>query len=155
MPLSHTGKYALFKVLRFFLYYPLAEGAWRAVPSQLDSIPHEFSKASYVLDGKNDIYWSAVDKAGIRNIYHSVYQDTIWSVPTLLNEHMTSASDEIYPMLSPDGKSLFFASEGTASPKLAVRSEDRTSQTCGLSGCRSCSPHSLLRSNKIWFIHPL
>ena len=40
-----------------------------------------------------------------------------------------------------------FASEGTASPKLAVRSDDRTSQTCGLSGCRSCSPHSLLRRN--------
>ena len=50
---------------------------------------------------------------------------------------------------------LFFASEGTASPKLAVRSDDRTSQTGGLSGCRSCSPHSLLRSEKIWFIQPL
>lgn len=36
-----------------------------------------------------------------------------------------------------------FASEGTASPKLAVRSDDRTSQTGGLSGCRSCSPHDL------------
>ena len=101
-----------FPTSEFFLYYPLAEGAWRAVPSQLDSIPHEFSKASYVIDGKNDIYWSAVDKAGIRNIYHSVYQDTIWSVPTLLNEHMTSASDEIYPMLSPDGKKMFFSSAG-------------------------------------------
>ena len=101
-----------FPIDDFFLYYPLAEGAWRAVPSQLDSIPHEFSKASYVIDGKDDIYWSAVDKAGIRNIYHSVYQDTIWSVPTLLNEHMTSASDEIYPMLSPDGKKMFFSSAG-------------------------------------------
>ena len=50
---------------------------------------------------------------------------------------------------------LFFASEGTASPKLAVRSDDRTSQTGGLSGCRSCSPHSLLRSEKIRFIQPL
>ena len=101
-----------FPIDDFFLYYPLKEGAWRAVPSQLDSIPHEFSKASYVIDGTNDIYWSAVDKAGIRNIYHSVYQDTIWSVPTLLNEHMTSVSDEIYPMLSPDGKKMFFSSAG-------------------------------------------
>ena len=38
-----------------------------------------------------------------------------------------------------------FASEGTASPKLAVRSDDRPSQTGGLSACRNCSPHSLLR----------
>ena len=45
-----------------------------------------------------------------------------------------------------------FASEGTAFPELAVRSDDRTAQTGGLSGCRSCSPHSLLRSGMIRFI---
>ena len=48
-----------------------------------------------------------------------------------------------------------FAPEGTAIPKLAVRSDDRTAQTSGLSGCRSCSPHSLLRSGRIRFIRPL
>ena len=48
-----------------------------------------------------------------------------------------------------------FASEGTAIPKLAVRSDDRTAQTSGLSGCRSCSPHSLLRSERIRFIRLL
>ena len=95
-----------FPIDEFFLYYPLPEGAWRQVPSQLDSIAHEFSKATYVLDGEDEMYWSAVDKSGVRNIYRSVYQDTVWSVPALLNEHMTSASDEIYPMLSPDGKRL-------------------------------------------------
>ena len=39
--------------------------------------------------------------------------------------------------------------------KLDVRSDDRTSQTRGLSGCRSCSPHSLLRLGRIRFIQPL
>ena len=39
-------------------------------------------------------------------------KDTLWSVPSLLNEQMTSASDEIYPMLSPDGKEMYFASKG-------------------------------------------
>ena len=34
---------------------------------------------------------------------------------------------------------------GNRIPKLDVRSDDRTSQTSVLSGCRSCSPHSLLR----------
>ena len=48
-----------------------------------------------------------------------------------------------------------FASEGTASPKLDVRSDDRTSQAGGLSGCRSCTPHSLLHSSRIRFIQPL
>ena len=101
-----------FPIDEFFLYYPLAEGAWRPVPSQLDSIPHEFSKASFVRDEDKEIYWSAVDKSGVRNIFHSVYQDTIWSVPALLNEHMTSVSDEIYPMLSPDGSKMYFSSAG-------------------------------------------
>ena len=41
---------------------------------------------------------------------------------------------------------LTIAAEGTASPKLDVRSDDRTSQTSGLSVGRSCLPHSLLRS---------
>lgn len=101
-----------FSVEDFFLYYPLTEGAWRQTPSQLDSTAHEFSKASYVPEGESVMYWSAEDKSGIRNIFHSVYQDSIWSVPALLNEHMTTASDEIYPMLSPDGKQMFFSSKG-------------------------------------------
>ena len=101
-----------FPIDEFFLYYPLAEGSWRPVPSQLDSIPHDFSKASYVPEGEKEIYWSAVDKSGIRNIFHSVYQDTTWSAPALLNEHLTSASDDIYPMLSPDGSQMYFSSAG-------------------------------------------
>ena len=101
-----------FSVNDFFLYYPLADGSWRPVPSQLDSADHAFSKATYVPEGQNVIYWSAVDKEGIRNIFHSQWQDTVWTAPALLNEHMTSASDEIYPMLSPDGTKMYFASAG-------------------------------------------
>lgn len=96
----------------FFLYYPLPEGTWRKTPSQLDSTYHAFSKASYVPDDAKEIYWSAEDKEGIRNIFRSEYQDTVWSVPSLLNEYMTSDSDEIYPMLSPDGSQLYFSSAG-------------------------------------------
>ena len=101
-----------FSIEDFFLYYPLTEGTWRQSPSQLDSTAHEFSKASFVPDGEDIIYWSAEDKSGIRNIFHSVYQDSIWSVPALLNEHITTASDEIYPMLSPDRKQMYFSSKG-------------------------------------------
>ena len=101
-----------FSIDDFFLYYPLPDGTWRDVPCQLDSVDHAFSKAVYVPDDAEAIYWSAVDKEGIRNIFMSEYQDTVWSVPALLNEYMTSDSDEIYPMLSPDGSKLYFSSAG-------------------------------------------
>lgn len=97
----------------FFLYYPLQDRSWRAVPNQLDSSArNEFAQAIYVPDGEKRIFWSAKDQEGIRNIYRSEFQDSLWSAPELLNEQMTSSSDEIYPMLSPDGKQLFFASKG-------------------------------------------
>lgn len=101
-----------FSIDDFYLYYPLADGVWRQAPCQLDSTVHPYSKAVYMQDGQEVIYWSAVDKEGIRNIFHSEYQDTVWSAPALLNEHMTSVSDEIYPMLSPDGSKMYFSSSG-------------------------------------------
>ena len=101
-----------FSIEDFYLYYPLADGVWRQAPCQLDSTAHPYSKAVYMQDDQDVIYWSAIDKEGIRNIFHSEYQDTVWSAPALLNEHMTSMSDEIYPMLSPDGSKMYFSSVG-------------------------------------------
>lgn len=101
-----------FSIEDFFLYYPLKEDAWRKTPYQLDSLDHKYSKAAYLPEGTDVIYWSAADKDGIRNIYRSEYQDSVWTVPSLLNEQMTTASDEIYPMLSSDGKRMFFSSAG-------------------------------------------
>lgn len=46
------------------------------------------------------------------NIYRTDRKDSTWSAPSLLNEYLVSSSDEIYPMLSPDGRKLFFASSG-------------------------------------------
>ena len=96
----------------FFLYYPLPDRSWRRTPCQIDSSSHALDKASYVPEGASEIFWSAEDKDGIRNIYRSEYQDTVWSAPALLNEHVTSVADEIYPMMSLDGKKIYFASEG-------------------------------------------
>lgn len=102
-----------FAIDEFFLYYPLQDSSWRDVPNQLDSsADHRFARASYIRSQDNRIYWSAEDSEGIRNIYTSSLKDTLWSLPSLLNEQMTSAADDIYPMLSPDGKSLFFSSAG-------------------------------------------
>ena len=97
----------------FFLFYPLKDFSWRKTPNQLDSLGGDnMSRAIYVPDGSRDIYYSAKDEEGIRNIYATHLTDSLWSVPALINEQMTSSSDEIYPMLSPDGQSLYFASKG-------------------------------------------
>ena len=97
----------------FFLYYPLADRAWRKIPDQLDSSRfHPFSKALYAPSGADMLIYSAEDQAGIRNLFMTELQDTLWTYPSLLNESVTSFSDEIYPMLSPDGRSLYFSSDG-------------------------------------------
>jgi hypothetical protein len=102
-----------FSIDDFFLYYPLQDSSWRNIPNQLDSSAnHNLARAAYIRSQDRTIYWSAPDKEGIRNIYTSSLTDTLWSLPSLLNEQITSASDEIYPVLSPDGKSLFFSSAG-------------------------------------------
>ncbi|MBQ2113149.1 MAG: PD40 domain-containing protein [Bacteroidales bacterium] len=102
-----------FGIEDFHLYYPLPDKSWRPVPNQLDSASAEgLTRAVYVPEGLQKIYFSSEDADGIRNIYMTEYQDTLWSCPALLNEHLVSPGDEIYPMLSPDGRTLYFASEG-------------------------------------------
>jgi hypothetical protein len=42
----------------------------------------------------------------------TMLDDTLWTVPVPVAELSDSSADEIYPMLSPDGKTIFFASDG-------------------------------------------
>ncbi len=101
-----------FPIRDFFLYYPLEDKSWHPTPNQLDSTAGDiFAPAVYMTESDTRLFWSAKDSDGIRNIYFSK-KDSIWSAPALLNEQLTSDSDEIFPMLSPDGKQLFFASKG-------------------------------------------
>ena len=103
-----------FSISDFFLFYPMTVKSWRAKPNQLDSLSDEpFVRATYIPDGAGTLFYSALESGdGVRNIYQTHFQDTTWSAPELINEQMTSLSNEIYPMLSPDGKSLYFASKG-------------------------------------------
>ena len=66
----------------------------------------------YAPEGLRKLYWSAEDEEGTRNLYTSSLQDSVWAVPTLINEQLTSVSDEIYPLLSADGRHLYFSSAG-------------------------------------------
>lgn len=102
-----------FSIDDFFLYYPLEDRSWRPVPNQLDTVGgHDFLRAMHASEGTGRMFWSAEDKDGIRNLYTSTLQDSLWTVPTLINEQMTTVSDEIYPLLSADGKHLYFSSAG-------------------------------------------
>ena len=102
----------MFSLTDFFLYYPLKDRSWRIAPNVLDSKSGQYARAVYAPSEDKVIYYSAEDQDGIRNIYRTSLADSLWTIPTLLNEQMMSASDEIYPMLSSDGKRLYFASKG-------------------------------------------
>lgn len=102
-----------FSLEDFFLFYPLPDNSWRPLPNRLDSLADgSFPKAVYFPENAGTIYYSAKDADGSRNIYKTDYQDSIWSAPALVNEQLMSLSDEIFPMLSEDGQSLYFASKG-------------------------------------------
>lgn len=101
-----------FSIDDFFLYYPLKDSCWRPAPNVLDTLPSPYSKALYMPDDAKTVFFSAQDENGIRNIYRTSQSDSLWALPTLLNEDLVSASDEIYPMVSQDGKTVYFASKG-------------------------------------------
>ena len=102
-----------FSIEDFYLYYPLPDKSWRQSSNLTgEGFAHPFHKATYAPEGAERIFYSAADHEGICNIYMTELEDSLWSVPAFLNEHMLSAADEIYPMLSPDGRTLYFASKG-------------------------------------------
>lgn len=93
----------------FFLYYPLPQHAWRGSPNPLDSLegfPLYFPK------GADAIYYSAPDRSGSRSLFVTEDLDSLWRAPRHLGEELLSTGSEIFPMLSPDGKTLYFASDG-------------------------------------------
>ena len=102
-----------FSLQDFYLFYPLKGGSWRKTPNPFDdSVGEGLVQATYVPKGARTVYFSAKDDSEIRNIYVSTDEDTLWSAPRLVGESLLSAGDEIYPMLSPDGKTMYFASNG-------------------------------------------
>ena len=102
-----------FSIEDFFLYYPLEDKSWRSVPNQLDGdASNRFERALFAPDWNDRHYFSAVDENGLRNIYVTEIQDTLWSVPRKVEELSSPSGNEIYPMLSPDGQTIYFSSDG-------------------------------------------
>ena len=93
----------------FFQYYPLKSQGWHSSPNPLDSLD---GYPTYFPKGEKSVIYSAVDFAGTRSLFVTRETDTLWTAPRLLGETLTTMGSEIFPMLSPDGKTLYFASDG-------------------------------------------
>ena len=93
----------------FFLYYPVKPQSWHPSPNPLDSLDEY---PLYLPKGDDQVYFCASDRAGTRSLFVTEDLDSLWRAPRLLSEPLTTAGSEIFPMLSPDGKTLYFASDG-------------------------------------------
>lgn len=100
---------------KFYLHISgLEDKSWLAAPNQMmGANTHPYYNAIYYPNGAQTIYYSAPDNSGSWNIYEITnISGDIWSEPKILGENITSSGDEIFPMISPSGKELYFASNG-------------------------------------------
>ena len=104
-----------FPAANFFLHYPgFGNGTWVTPPSEFnaDATDNPYNAMLFSKES-NTIIFSAKDESGAWNIMSSKrINDTLWSAPQILNENITTMGNEILPHLSPDGKTLYFASNG-------------------------------------------
>lgn len=98
----------------FFLYLPLSDRSWRFAPNSIvHSEREDYTSAFFYKEGSGSIFFTDKDESGSWNIYATEQiNDSLWRFPHLLSEATVTIGNELYPMLSPDGKSLYFASNG-------------------------------------------
>ena len=93
----------------FFLFYPLKPQGWHSSPNPLDSLG---GFPTYAPKDADVIYYSATDRSGSRSLFVTEDLDSLWRAPRLAGESVLSTGSEVFPMLSPDGRTLYFASDG-------------------------------------------
>ena len=71
-----------------------------------------YVRALYAPDWNDKLYYSAENENGSRDIMMTMQLDTVWSVPVAEPAFSTPAGNEIFPLLSPDGKTMYFSSDG-------------------------------------------
>lgn len=102
----------------FYLYLnDTDDRSWIPIPNPFiktsERFMHPLYTSMYMPANCGSVIFSAPDETGAWNLYTSCRKDsTTWSVPVLLSENLLSDKNEIFPMLSQDGKTLFFASDG-------------------------------------------
>ncbi len=110
-------------VENFFLHMEDSFGnSWMDIPNPFVNIPpsaaNPFCNGTYFstrMEEDGTIIYSAPNEAGQWKIYTSSRIDsTLWSLPQLLSANISSGGNEIFPQLSPDGHTLYFASDALA-----------------------------------------
>lgn len=114
-PASVTSQ--AFRTKDFYLYLrDLEDCSWIPVPNPFvrpaGGNVHPYYTAMYFPQGEQTVIYSAPDAEGAWNIYTSTRKDSTWSAPELLSPGFTSGHNEIFPILSRDGQTLYFASDG-------------------------------------------
>lgn len=111
----------MFSIDDFFLWYPLADRSWVHTPDTLDRGDDASFKLCYVPQDSDKLLFSSTEPSGYRSIYSmdamadSVSVElagSLWSNKQSVFGRLTSSSDEIFPMMSPDGNTIWFASSG-------------------------------------------
>lgn len=107
-----------FSITDFFLYLQdMDNRSWLPLPNPFiqpaEGQSNPYYSAMYMPAGQNTVIFSAPDDSGAWSIYISSRTDSIsWSAPELLSSSITSGHNEIFPVLSNDGNTLYFASDG-------------------------------------------
>mgnify|MGYP005838010377 CR=1 FL=1 len=79
------------------------------------NLGNKLTTGATITEDKKTIYFSAVrsDAIGKSDIYViKLLPNGQWSLPKNLGNQINTIEDEIYPTISPDGKTLYFSSEG-------------------------------------------
>lgn len=90
------------------------EGSWIDIPNPFlkGEITHKYYRGCYFPKDSHLFLFSAPDSAGRWNIMFSEKKNGLWSEPGLFSESVVSQGDDIFPFLSEDGNTLYFASNG-------------------------------------------
>lgn len=118
----------------FLLYCPFEDGVWKPTPNALDSVGGSLNRAVFAPDGREYVVFSAADSTGFTSLWSTYITDGVASEPVSVFGELTACSNEIYPVLSPDGTSLYFASDGlygAGGYDLYVSKWDRFSRSWG------------------------
>ena len=131
----------MFSIDDFFLWYPLPDRSWIHTPDSLDTGKDASFKLCYIPHDSDRLLFSSTEPSGYRSIYamdavsdtsyHSSTEsldsnvslaqtDSLtvelagrrWGNRKSVFGKLTSSSDEIFPMMSPDGNTIWFASSG-------------------------------------------
>lgn len=108
---------AKFATDEFIYYYPVSPSELIFNPSGMDNDGGDiYSRAIYSPRRSDILFYSRKGRNGVRDLCCSFREDDgSWGSPMNLPDVLSSGQDEIYPYVSADGKSLYFASRGHGS----------------------------------------